>query len=125
MTRWDETRAAGIDSFVNLVRTLQHGSHVDALLDSIRTFFDGPREGGLVAAVSIVLSDVKWGRPDNHLLATSEVIEPVAAATRTALERWVETHAELAELAELGGARRCAASASSLALAIDLEQAFP
>ncbi len=97
MTRGNENRAADVDSFVNVVRTLQHGSHVDAMLDSIRAFFDGPRERGLVAAVSIVLSDVKWGRPDKHLLATAEVLEPVAAATRTALERWEKTHAALVD----------------------------
>jgi DNA gyrase subunit B len=97
-SKWDWNRDAAIDSFVNLIRTDSHGSHVDGLLDGVHAFFGGRKEtplAGLVAAVSIVLTDVKYGRPDKTLLATTEAIEPVAAATRNALEKWAQTHADV------------------------------
>jgi DNA gyrase subunit B len=79
-----------IDSFVNLARTRSHGSHVDGLLHCVRTFFEGHKDcdRGLFAAVSVMLADVKYGQPERHRLEMAEVIEPVAAATTTALEEW-------------------------------------
>ncbi len=94
---WRVGPSSDIASFVNLARTPLHGTHVDALLDAIRAFFEGPREAGLVAAVSVVLANVKWGRPDKDLLATAEVAKPVAVATRSALERWAEAHGVLVD----------------------------
>lgn len=81
-----------IDSFVNLARTRDHGSHVDGLFDGIHAFIGGrPRKTsrqGLVAAVGVVLADVKFGNPTRDRRATPEVRGPVADATRKALVAW-------------------------------------
>jgi DNA gyrase subunit B len=86
-----------VESFVNLARTRDHGSHVDGLFDGVRAFFGVPKDrrlAGLVAAVSIVLEDVKYGRPEKQRLQTIEAATPVATATKLALERWSQTHAD-------------------------------
>ncbi|MGE0396605.1 MAG: ATP-binding protein [Kofleriaceae bacterium] len=85
-----------IDSFVNLFRTREHGAHVEGLLDGICQFFKirsrrhVQRE--LVAAVSVVLSDVKLGNPQKNRLDSLEACDPVAEATRRALEAWATAH---------------------------------
>lgn len=88
-----------IDSFVNLSRTRDHGSHVEGLLGGIRSFFDGREESarGLFAVVSVLLADVKYGQPQKHRLDTTEAIEAVAEATKTALEDWARKRPALAE----------------------------
>ena len=86
-------RDPAIESFVNLARTRSHGSHVDGLQDGIRAFLGGRKENrmaGLVAAVSVVLSDVKYGEPDRSRLETAEAQDPVATATKSALTEWAQ-----------------------------------
>jgi DNA gyrase subunit B len=95
----DANREHAIESFVNLTRTRSHGSHVDGLLEGVRAFFGGRKEhrlAGLVAAVSVVLDDVKYGQPDRSRLETTEATEPVATATKAALERWARARPEVA-----------------------------
>lgn len=88
-----------IDSFVNLHRTREHGSHVDGLLNAVRGFFDGHVEShrGMFAAVSVMLADVKYGQPAKNRMETPEAVEPVALATKAALEDWARKHPVLAE----------------------------
>lgn len=77
-------QAPSLDSFVNLARTPEHGSHADGLLDGIRSFFGATVEGriaGLVAAVAVVLADVHYGSPEKNRLETNEARAPVADAT--------------------------------------------
>ena len=86
--RTSEYARASIDSFVNLERTPEHGSHVDGLRDGVRAFFGDHAEAWLaklVAAVSVVLADVKYGSPTKDRLASPAVREPVAQATRASL----------------------------------------
>jgi len=74
-----------IDSFVNFARTREHGSHVDGLVAAVR--HERGKEGikGMVAAVAVVLADVKYGNPSRDRLVTPEARGAVAEATRTAL----------------------------------------
>jgi DNA gyrase subunit B len=84
-------RGPAIDSFVNLRRTPNHGSHVAGMLDGIRLFCGSdlePDTRGLVAAVAVVLADVHYGKPDRTQLETDEARTPVALATRAALDEW-------------------------------------
>ncbi len=87
---------ATIDSFVNLYRTRSHGAHVDGLLDGIVGFFHTRSrkraQADLVAAVSVVLTDVKFGNPTRDRLDSIEAREPVAHATKRALEAWAAAH---------------------------------
>lgn len=96
----DPFRAAVIDSFVNFMRTREHGAHVDGLLDGICAVArDLTREqvhSGLVAAVAVVLADVTFGNPRKDRLVSVEVRAPVAEATRRALEAWAARHPERA-----------------------------
>jgi len=99
-SKWRANRDPVIDSFVNMERTRNHGSHVDGLLDGIRAFFRGRKEkrmAGLVAAVSVVLTDVKFGEPDKSRLVTSEARDPVASATKSALDEWNEKRPAVAD----------------------------
>jgi DNA gyrase/topoisomerase IV subunit B len=84
-----------IDSFVNLGRTCEDGRHVDGLVDGISGFFGSDRRAsvhGLVAAVSVVLADVKYGNPTKDRLDSPEARAPVADATRKALAAWAERY---------------------------------
>lgn len=87
---------ASIDSFVNLERTREHGAHVDGLLDGILGFFSThdreDAERDLVAAVSVMLADVKFGNPTRDRLDSPEAREPVATATKRALEAWAAAY---------------------------------
>lgn len=93
-------RAEQIDSFVNLGRTRGGGVHVAALLAGVGKFVGvRPRERsrhGLVAAVSVVLTDVLFGNPTRDKLISAEVRGPVTAATQTALAVWERAHPEAA-----------------------------
>lgn len=84
--------AAVIDSFVNLARTREHGQHVIGLRDGLRAFLPKVtrRTDGLFAAVAVMLSDVKYGKPSRDRLDTAEARPAVAAATRVALAGWAE-----------------------------------
>jgi hypothetical protein len=46
----------------------------------------------MVAAVAVVMADVKWGTPRRDRLASPEARAPVAEATQLALARWAEVH---------------------------------
>jgi DNA gyrase subunit B len=89
-------RDAVIDSFVNLYRTREHGVHVEGLLDGICTFRRTRSRKAvrldLVAAVSVVLTDVKFGNPSKDRLDSPEARAPVAEATKRALDAWAAKH---------------------------------
>lgn len=84
------SRPAGIESFVNYRRADDGGSHIAGMLDGIGKFVGSRKRNAtieqLVAGVSIVLADVKFGTPLHRRLVTPEVRPVVAAATRCALE---------------------------------------
>jgi DNA gyrase subunit B len=88
--QWQDEPA--IDSFVNLARTREHGSHVQGLLDGVHAFVGGRSTSagrrGLVGAVAVVLADVRYGIPTKDRLETPEARGPVADATRKALAAW-------------------------------------
>lgn len=94
--QWHAFESPVFDSFVNLERSAAHGTHVQGLIDGITGFLGpGPRRqhaAGVVAAVAVVLSDVKWGTPRRDRLASPEVRAPVAEATQRALACWAESH---------------------------------
>ena len=73
-----------IDSFANFMPSREHGRHVDGLLSAVRA---AGKEAGLVAAVHVVLEDVRWGSPTTDRLVSDEVRAPVARVTRRALAR--------------------------------------
>ena len=73
-----------IDSFVSYARSREHGRHVDGVLDAVRA---AGKETGLVAAVHVVLADVRWGNPSRDRLVSDDVRAPVADVTRLALAR--------------------------------------
>jgi DNA gyrase/topoisomerase IV subunit B len=81
-------------------RTRDHGTHGEGLLDGLRSFF--PRKGaaarreGLVAAVAVILSDVKWGTPVRDKLVTPEARPAVKQVTLAALRAWATAHPEAA-----------------------------
>ncbi|MBC7977259.1 MAG: hypothetical protein H7138_19965 [Myxococcales bacterium] len=87
-----------IDSFVNLARTRADGTHVKGLLDGVHAFLGAGRRPsnalGLVALVSVVLTDVLYGNPTKDRLDSPEARAPVREAVNTALEAWALTHAE-------------------------------
>lgn len=89
------------DSFVNLERSASHGTHVDGLIDGIAAFLGGKRRrpdaDGVVAAVAVVLSDVKWGNPRHDKLESPEARVPVAEATHRALACWAKANPEAAD----------------------------
>lgn len=93
-----------VDSFVNLQRTRDHGSHVDGMLDATKAFLASDTPGGLVGAVSVVLADVAWGTPTKNRLTTPEIRKPVAIATARALKAW--ERANPARAAAARGRRR-------------------
>jgi DNA gyrase subunit B len=91
---------ASVDSFVNLYRSRDGGSHVDGMHDAILRFLGADRredhERGLVAVVTVLLADVTFGNPTRDRLATPEARGPVSDATWTALSAWAEAHPQLA-----------------------------
>jgi DNA gyrase subunit B len=97
--RSDDARPS-IASFVNFFRTRDHGAHVDGFEAGLRRCFPGVAkqqlELGLVAVVSVVLADVKFGTPAKDRLASEEAIEPVTDATMRALEVWFARHPDRA-----------------------------
>lgn len=98
--QWHATAVPAFDSFVNLERSVAHGTHVQGLIDGISTFL-GPGQrrthaAGVVAAVAVVLSDVKWGTPRRDRLDSPEARAPVAEATQRALAGWAEACPEAA-----------------------------
>jgi DNA gyrase subunit B len=98
--KWDANSAPVFGSFVNLERTRSNGTHVDGLVDGVAAFLGrGGRSrhaAGMVAAVAVILADVKWGNPTKDRLDSPEARAPVAEATRLALARWAEAHPEAA-----------------------------
>lgn len=86
-----------VESFVNLRRTRDHGSHVDGLYDGVRAIMGAHRRNGLVAIVAVVLADVVYGQPTKSQLVTPEARAPVAEATRAALTAWAARYPEVAE----------------------------
>jgi DNA gyrase/topoisomerase IV subunit B len=88
-----------IASYVNYLRSREHGTHVDGLYDGIRRVFRGKRAAhasGLVAAVAVVLADVHWGNPTKERLVTPSVRAPVADVTVAALKAWGAAHPDAA-----------------------------
>ncbi len=87
-----------IDSFVNLARTRADGTHVDGLIDGVHAFLGAGRRPsdalGLVASVSVVLTDVLYGNPAKDRLDSPQARAPVREAVKTALEAWAPTHAD-------------------------------
>jgi DNA gyrase subunit B len=96
--RMDSRDAPHIHGFVNLARTRELGTHAEGLLDGIRSFF--PRKGaaarrqGLVAAVSVILSDVRMGNPTRDKLITPAARGAVEQATIMALTAWAVAYPE-------------------------------
>lgn len=88
-----------IHSFANLLRT-DDGQHVVGLLEGVRRFLprrpDPRRLGGLVAAVAVVLADVRYGSPTRSSLANSSARPAVRAATLAALAAWAARHPDAA-----------------------------
>jgi DNA gyrase/topoisomerase IV subunit B len=75
--------------------------HVEGLLDAIASLWKGDRrrgrgalQHGLVAAVSVVLADVRYGQPTKSELLTEDARPAVAAVAREALAAWAEANAE-------------------------------
>lgn len=99
-SQWTADAKPVLNSFVNLERTRDHGSHVEGMLDGIAAFLGrGPRAhhtAGLVGAVTVILADVKFGNPTKDRLDTVEARAPVAKTTRVALVRWADTYPEAA-----------------------------
>lgn len=98
--RWHPNSDPRIDSFVNLERSRGDGTHVDGLIDGVAAFFGRGRRArhtaGMVAAVAVILADVKWGNPRRDRLDSPEARVPVAEATQLALVRWAEAHPDAA-----------------------------
>jgi DNA gyrase/topoisomerase IV subunit B len=97
--QWPADPDASIDSFVNMERTVRHGSHVHGLHDGMRAHFRPSREAHsrtLRAAVAVILSDVVYGSPNKDRLDSPEAREPVARAVKLALEEWEARCPELA-----------------------------
>lgn len=98
--RWHANEDAIIDSFVNLERSSCNGTHVDGLIDGVAAFLGRGRRArhtaGMVAAVAVILSDVKWGNPTHDRLDSPEARAPVGEATQVALARWAAAHPEAA-----------------------------
>jgi DNA gyrase subunit B len=97
--RMGERDAPHIDAFVNLGRTRELGTHAEGLLDGIRSFF--PRKGaaarqGLIAAVAVILSDVRMGSPTRDKLITPAARAAVEQATIAALTDWAAAYPEAA-----------------------------
>jgi DNA gyrase/topoisomerase IV subunit B len=94
--QWHASAAPVFHSFVNLERSASHGTHVDGLIDGITAFFGRGRRqhlvAGAVAAVAVVLSDVKWGNPRHDRLDSPEARAPVAEAVHIALTAWAAAH---------------------------------
>ncbi len=76
---------AHVESFANLRRTRSGGRHVDGMFDGVRRVLGGGQRDRIVAVVSVILTDVKWGAPTQDLLLTDAVRKPVADVTERAL----------------------------------------
>jgi DNA gyrase subunit B len=98
--QWHASTEARIDSFVNFERTRCHGSHVEGLIDGAVAFLGRGKRAwhmaGMVGAVAVVLSDVKWGTPSRDQLESPQARAPVAEATQLALARWAEAYPDAA-----------------------------
>ena len=121
-TSWfDAMEPPHVHSFVNFVRTPEHGVHVDGLIDGVCEFLgtDNREEcvEGVVASVAVVLADVQYGNPTTDRLVTPEVRTPVATSTRKALEAWAATHS--AERAALMSRASQLATVDRLLAALD------
>ena len=94
--QWHSFAEPVIHSFVNLERSRDHGTHVAGMIDGAVAFLGGGRRAhqvrGLVAVVSVILTDVLWGNPAKSRLDSPQARAPVAEATRLALARWAEAH---------------------------------
>jgi len=91
-------REPALHGFVNLGRT-PLGTHVAGLLSALRTLV--PRgvslpsaalQRGLVAVVSVILPDVRFGNPTRDKLITPEAQRAVAEVARGALRAWATAH---------------------------------
>lgn len=96
-----------IDSFANLLRT-EDGQHVDGLRAGVRAFLpdhsDAQRFDGLVAAVAVVLADVRYGNPTKDKLTSAAAKPAVKAATLAALQAWAARNPEAAATLHARGA---------------------
>jgi DNA gyrase subunit B len=105
--REDSLAEPVIHGFANMERTREHGTHVEGLLDGLRSFF--PRRGaaarreGLVAAVAVILSDVKFGSPVRDKLVTPAARPAVKQVTMAALRAWAAAYPEAAAIIRARG----------------------
>jgi DNA gyrase subunit B len=111
-------REPRITSICNLGITDQDGTHVEGLLDGIASLWHGQRrrarralQHGLVAAVAVVLADVRFGQPMKSELLTEDARPAVATVARDVLATWAASNpdalaAVLAQAAEAPARRR-------------------
>jgi hypothetical protein len=72
--------------------------HVAGMRDGVRRFLPTrSRERGLVAAVSVVLTDVLLGNPTKDRLDSPHARPAVAGATEAALAKWALEYPAAAE----------------------------
>lgn len=98
-TPWFKRRPS-IESWVNFEQTPQRGTHVWGLLTGIARHFGRAQarllRDQLVAAVAVVLADVKYGNPTQERLVTPAVQGVVEAVTTRALEAWAAANPDAA-----------------------------
>jgi DNA gyrase subunit B len=89
---WDAAPGApAVHSFANFGRTREGGTHVRGLLDALAVLRRTRRrdlESGLVAAVAVVLADVRYGNPCKDRVDNEEVRAAVRAVASDALSAW-------------------------------------
>jgi DNA gyrase subunit B len=107
----DKDAAPALDSFVNLERTPDHGSHVEGLLDGIAAFLGGKPQltdaDGLVGIVALIAAQVTYDGPARARLDMPQARAPVVEATGAALVRWADVRsADAAALRDRKRARR-------------------
>lgn len=105
---WTSRRDTRVESFANVCRTTDGGTHVAGLLrglvqgarQSEAFAIDGERQEdleraigqGLRAVVCVRLADPAYARPTRDRLATPEVAEAVAKCVAPAFAAWLERH---------------------------------
>ena len=85
-----------VHSFANFGRTTG-GTHVKGLLDALDALRKTRRrdlERGLVAAVAVVLADVRYGNPTKDAVVTPEVHAAVRTVGREVLAAWAAANPE-------------------------------
>lgn len=108
---WRDIQWSSIESFANIERTTDGGSHVQGLLDGLA---DGLRaavrsrvrgrgrlreavQQGLHAVVCVRLDDPTYDQPTKSRLVTPEAVRAVRAVVAPAFEVWLERQPQLLE----------------------------